>query len=109
MNIELKLGLKLQAESIKQVNKFLKSKISLEVGGWVQVSLGKKIPGKSSQSRANLFKSQAVGDIWLPQIWLKFFLVEGIWVDRKIPNLQVPRPNGFFSTAFRKKKFWGEI
>ena len=32
----------------------------------------------------------------LPEI----FLVEGI--DRRIPNFQVPIPNGVFSRAFRK-------
>ena len=30
------------------------------------------------------------------QICLKFILVEGLWVDSKIPNVQIPRPNGFF-------------
>ena len=24
------------------------------------------------------------------------FLMEGLWIDRRIPNCQVPRPNGFF-------------
>ena len=32
----------------------------------------------------------------------EFVLVEGLWVDRKIPNVQIARPN-FFSRAFRKK------
>ena len=57
--------------------------------------------------RANLFKSQAVGDIWPPQICPKFFLVEGLWLDRRIPNFQFPRPNGFFSREFRKIKNLG--
>ena len=57
--------------------------------------------------RVNLFKSQAVGDIWPPQICPIFFLVEGLWIDRRIPNFQVPRPNGFFSREFRKIKFLG--
>ena len=35
------------------------------------------------------------------------FLVEGLRVDRRIPNFQVPRPNGFFSRAIRKIKFLG--
>ena len=37
------------------------------------------------------------------------FLVEGLGVDRRIPNFQVPRPNGVFSRAIRKSIFWGEI
>ena len=32
---------------------------------------------------------------------------EGLGVDRRIPNFQVPRPNGFFSRAFTKIKFLG--
>ena len=39
----------------------------------------------------------------LPEI----FLVEGLWIDRRIPNVQVPRPNGYFPRAFRKIKFLG--
>ena len=35
------------------------------------------------------------------------FLVEGLGVDRRIPNFQVPRPDGFFSRAIRKIKFLG--
>ena len=34
----------------------------------------------------------------------EFFLVEGLWLDRRIPTVQVPRPNGFFSGEFRKIK-----
>ena len=30
-----------------------------------------------------------------------------LWVDRKIPHFQVPRPNGFVSRAFRKIKILG--
>ena len=41
----------------------------------------------------------------LPEI----FLVDGLWMDRRIPNFQVPRLNGFFPRAFRKIKFWEEI
>ena len=37
----------------------------------------------------------------------EFFLVEGLWIDRRIPNCQVPRANGFFSREFRKIKFLG--
>ena len=37
----------------------------------------------------------------------EFFLVEGLWIDRRIPNLQVPRPNGFYSREFRKIKNLG--
>ena len=40
---------------------------------------------------------------------MKFFLVEDLRVDRRIPNFQVPRPNGVFSRAFRKINFLGEI
>ena len=37
----------------------------------------------------------------LPNIF--FVELEGLWVDTKIPNFQVPRPNVFFSTrAFRR-------
>ena len=36
-------------------------------------------------------------------------LVEGLLVDRRIPNFQVPRPNGFFPRAFRKIKFFGKM
>ena len=32
----------------------------------------------------------------------------GLGVDRRIPNFQVPRPNGFFSRAIRKIKFLGK-
>ena len=35
----------------------------------------------------------------------EFFLVDGLWIDRRIPNVHVPRPNGLFSRAFRKMKF----
>ena len=38
---------------------------------------------------------------------MKFFLVEGLGVDGRIPNFQVPRPNGFFSRAIRKIEFLG--
>ena len=34
-------------------------------------------------------------------------LVEGLWIDRRIPTFQFPRPNGFFSRAFIKIKFLG--
>ena len=37
----------------------------------------------------------------------EIFLVEGLGVDRRIPNVQVPRPNGVFSRAIRKIKFLG--
>ena len=37
----------------------------------------------------------------------EIFLVEDLRVDRRIPNFQVPRPNGVFSRAFRKIKFFG--
>ena len=46
------------------------------------------------------------GDIWPPQIRTKFFWVEGL---RRIPNCQVPRPNGFFLEPLEKSNFWGEI
>ena len=40
----------------------------------------------------------------------EFFLVEGIWIDRRIPNCQVPRPNGFFFLGhLEKSNFWGEM
>ena len=35
----------------------------------------------------------------------EFFLVDGLWIDRRIPNFHVPRPNGLFSRAFRKMTF----
>ena len=35
------------------------------------------------------------------------FLVDGLRVDRRIPNFQVPIPNVFFSRAIRKIKFLG--
>ena len=38
----------------------------------------------------------------LPEI----FLVKGLWLDRKIPNFQVRRPNVFFSRAFRRVIFF---
>ena len=38
-----------------------------------------------------------------------FFLVEGLWMDTRIPNFQVPIPKVFFSRAFIKIKFLGEI
>ena len=49
--------------------------------------------------RANLFKNQA--DLYWRVIYdpLGFF---GVRVDRRIPNFQVPRPNGFFSRAIKK-------
>ena len=39
----------------------------------------------------------------------EIFLVEGLSlrVDRRIPNFQVPIPNGVFSRAIRKIKFFG--
>ena len=37
----------------------------------------------------------------------EIFLVDGPRVDRRIPNFQVPRPNGVFSRAIRKIKFLG--
>ena len=37
----------------------------------------------------------------------EFFLVEGLWIDRRIPTFQGPRLNGFFSREFRKIKFLG--
>ena len=39
----------------------------------------------------------------LPEI----FLGEGLGVDRRIPNFEIPRPNVFFSRAFTKIKFLG--
>ena len=30
-------------------------------------------------------------------------------VDRRIPNFQVPRPNGFFLEPLKKSNFWGDI
>ena len=36
----------------------------------------------------------------------EIFLVEGL---RRIPNFQVPRPNGFFLEPLEKSNFWGEI
>ena len=30
-----------------------------------------------------------------------------VWIVRRIPIFQVPRPNGFISRAFRKIKFLG--
>ena len=41
----------------------------------------------------------------LPEI----FLGEGLGVDRRIPNFQVPRLNGFFLGPLQKSNFWGEI
>ena len=38
----------------------------------------------------------------------EIFLVEDLRVDRRIPNFQVPRPNGFFSRAFTKITFFWE-
>ena len=35
------------------------------------------------------------------------FLGEHLRVDRRISNFRVPRPNGFFSRAFTKIKFFG--
>ena len=37
----------------------------------------------------------------------EFFLVEGLWIDRRIPNFQIPRQNGFFCREFRKIKIVG--
>ena len=37
------------------------------------------------------------------------FLVEGLRVDRRIPNFQVPRPNGFFLEPLEKSNFLGKI
>ena len=39
----------------------------------------------------------------------EFVLVEGLRVDRRIPNLQVPRSNGFFLGPLQKSNFWGDI
>ena len=42
-----------------------------------------------------------------PQICMTIFLVEGLRVDiRIIPNVQVPRPNGFFLDPLEKSIFW---
>ena len=35
------------------------------------------------------------------------FVLGGRPMDRRIPNFQVPRPNGFFSRELRKIKFLG--
>ena len=45
--------------------------------------------------------------IYDPLRFGRIFLVEGLWIDRRITNVQVPRPNGFFSRTFRKIKFLG--
>ena len=34
----------------------------------------------------------------------EFGLVKGLWVDRKIPNFQIPRPNGFFLGHLEEKQ-----
>ena len=36
-----------------------------------------------------------------------FFLAEGLWIDRRIPNFQVPRPNRFFLGHLEKSNCWG--
>ena len=36
----------------------------------------------------------------LPSDLPEFCLVEGIWIDRRIPNCQVPRPNQIFWDTF---------
>ena len=40
---------------------------------------------------------------------MKFCLVEGLRVDRRIPNVHIPRPNDFFLEPSEKSNFWGEI
>ena len=40
---------------------------------------------------------------------MKFFLAEDLRVYRRIPNFQVPRPNGFFLGPLQKSHFLGEI
>ena len=57
---------------------------------------------------ANLFKSQAVGDM-TPLDVLNSFLVEGLRVDRKIPHFQVPRPNGIFLGSLEISNLGGGI
>ena len=63
-----------------------------------QTSRIKMISSKLLTLRANLFKSQAVGDIQLydPLRFAGIFLGEGLGVDRRIPNFQVLRPKVFF-------------
>ena len=39
----------------------------------------------------------------------EIFLVDGLRVDRRIPNVQVPIPNVFFLEPLEKSNFWGEI
>ena len=43
--------------------------------------------------------------IMIPSDLPEFFFGEGLWMDRRIPNVQVPRPNGFFSREFRQIYF----
>ena len=43
-----------------------------------------------------------------PSDLTEFFLVEGLWIDRRIPTCEGPRPNGFFSRKFRRKENFGE-
>ena len=40
---------------------------------------------------------------------MKFFLVEDLRVDRRIPNFHVPRPNFFFLGPLQKSNLLGEI
>ena len=38
-----------------------------------------------------------------------FFLVEGLWINRKNPHFQIPRPNGFFLGPLEKSNFCGKF
>ena len=37
------------------------------------------------------------------------YLAKGLWIDRKIQNFHVPKPNGFFLEPLEKSHFLGEI
>ncbi len=39
----------------------------------------------------------------------EILLVEGLWIARKIPNVQVPRRTGFFLGPLEKSIFWEDI
>ena len=44
-----------------------------------------------------------------PQICPNSFLVEGLWIDRRIPNFRSLDQTDFFLGNLEKSNFWGEI
>ena len=67
----------------------------VRVGVRVRVRVGVRVIYLRNSFSVSL-RSQHHSMLRATQICLKFILVEGLWVDSKIPNVQIPRPNSFF-------------